>query len=136
MALKCCFDLKNRYPANSPQYRAINLVKISAIYLQQNVLDSAEFYLNSAEKIGQIDSVTLVSPYGNLEIDYTFYKYYLAKGNINEAQKRLEAALQKAQTSKYLPLVLKYTNELHIYLLKQGDSLQSLHTFNTNLRIL
>ena len=125
-ALKCCFDLKNLYPDNSPEYRAINLVQISAIYLQMNLPDSAEFYINAAEKIGQTNPVTLVAPYGNLEIDYTFYKYYLATGNKKEAQKRLEAALQKAQSRKYLPLVLKYTNELHIYLLKKGDSLQSI----------
>lgn len=125
-ALKCCFDLKNLYPDNSPEYRAINLVQISAIYLPMKVPDSAEFYLNAAEKIRQTNPVVLVAPYGNLEIDYTFYMYYLAMGCKKDAQKRLEKALQDAQSCKYLPLVLKYTNELHLFLLNQGDSLQSL----------
>ena len=91
-----------------------------------NILDSTKLYLNAAEKIMGQKPLILVAPYGNPEIDYTFFKYYMLTGNEKGAQKNLEAALLQAQSCRYVPLVLKYTNELHLFLLKKGDSLQAL----------
>lgn len=124
-ALQSCVDLASRYPPSS-EYAAINFVNRAAVYLHQNELDSARFYLAAADRIRQNDRVILVAPFGNLEIDYYYYLYFSAAGDPRHALKCLEAALDDAQSSRYLPLVLKYTNELHTYLLKRGDSIQAL----------
>ena len=125
-ALQSSFGLLNRYPRPSPEYIAINYVNIAAVYLQRHEPDSALFYLKAAEKIRQQEKVIMIAPYGNLEIDYYYYVYFMATGDKMQAYQRLEAALHEAQLSRYIPIVLKYTKELHSFLLKQGDSLQSL----------
>jgi tetratricopeptide (TPR) repeat protein len=114
------------WPGITAQYIAINMVSIAAAHLQMNATDNALICLTSVEKIREKDGLTLLSNHGPLEIDYYFYLYFLATGNHKQALKSLEAALQEAQSSKYLPLIMKYTNELHSYLLQRGDSLQSL----------
>jgi tetratricopeptide (TPR) repeat protein len=110
----------------SPELKAITLVNCAAVHLQLDSKDSALFYLESAERIRQKENLGLFFANGNLEIDYNFYKYYVAIGQDRRAKKSLEAALREAKLSRYLPIVLKYTNELHSYLLKIGDSIQSL----------
>ncbi len=126
-ALQNSRDLANFLPTVGAEYTAINFVNIAAIHLHLNDLDSALYYLKAAENIRQHNGVLMVAPYGNLEIDYYYYLYFIAAGDQQQGLKSLKAALQEAQQSKYLPLVLKYTNELQSYLLKRGDSLQSLH---------
>jgi tetratricopeptide (TPR) repeat protein len=125
-AIKCCNELKNKYPNNSPEYLAIPLVKMAAIFLQQNIPDSVLFYLKSSDKIMQTENVVLVAPFGTFELNYYYYLYFLSIGKVKKGLKRLEAAMEEAQRAKYLPLILKYTNELHSFLLKQGDSLGAL----------
>jgi hypothetical protein len=147
-AFQYCLEFKKQCPDMAPEYRAIRLVKIAAINLHQSALDIAEFYLRAAQKIRQQELVTMVAPYGNLEIDYYYYLYFSEAGDHRHALKSLEEALRQAQLLKYTPLVLKYTNELHSYLLEIGDSLQSLqyliqyhaiqdslNTMNTQARI-
>ncbi len=142
------YYLKGKEYAKSPPYLAINLVNYAAVYLQLDSNDSSRFYLDSAEKIRQKEKLGISFSQGNLEIDYNFYKYYIETGNEKRAEKSLESALQEAQLLKFIPLVLKYTNELHSFLLKRGDSLHalrylvkyhaiqdSLNTENTRTRI-
>jgi tetratricopeptide (TPR) repeat protein len=107
-------------------YVALNLVSIAAVHLQLDSRDSARFYLDWAESLRQKKNLGISFPQGNFEIDYTFYKYYLATGNQKRARQRLEAALQQARLYKTNPLILKYTNELHSFFLKQGDPFQAL----------
>jgi len=90
-------------------------------------LDTARLYFDSAERIRQQKKLKITYPLGNLEIDYYNYRYYLATGDQKLAMKSLLAALQEARKSRVIPLALKYTNELHTYLLLHGDSLQALH---------
>ena len=131
-----------------PLYQALNMVSCAAVYLQMDFKDSALFYLIHAENIRKNEKFGLVNPNGNLEIDYIFYKYFAATGNDKLALHRLEAALLEVQTIQFIPLVLKYSNELHSFLLKLGDSLQalryliqynaiqdSMNTMNTKARI-
>ena|GEM_PF-965652 len=115
-----------KYATASP-LQAINLVNCATVYLQLDSRDSALFCLDSAEKIRQKEKLGIDFPNGYLEIDYTLYKYYISTGDENRPQKSLEAALHEAQSDGGVQLVMKYTNELHSYLLKQGDSLQALH---------
>jgi len=69
-------------------------------------------------------------------------------GNEIHAIQSLEAAMNEAQSARYIPLVLKYTDELHKYFLQRGDSLlalryliqgntlqDSLNVMNTRARI-
>jgi hypothetical protein len=126
LAIKCCKELRNKYPNNSPEYLAIPMVKMAAIFLEQKMADSAIFYLRSSEKIIEGENVVLVAPYGTFELNYYYYLYYLSVGNAANALKRLEAASEDAQRSKHIPLILKYTNELCTFLLTQGDSLRAL----------
>lgn len=125
-ALQCCLSYRKQCPGLAPEYRAIDLVKMAAIHLSGNALDSADFYLRAAEKVRQQEPVTMVAPYGNLELDFYHYKFYSATNDPGKALTSLKKALQQAQLLKYFPLLLKYTNELYLFLLKQGDSLQSL----------
>ena len=130
-----------------PEFKAMNQVMCAAVHLQFNSFDSARIYLDSADKIRKIENLVIAYTDGNLEIDYYFYKYYMAVENENHALQCLETALHEAQSAKYIPLVLKYTNELHLFL-QRGDSLQalryliqyhalqdSLNTMNTRARI-
>ncbi len=109
-----------------PEFPAINLVNYAKVHLQLGSMDSARYYLDSAEKIRKSGNFGINFPAGNLEIDYYFYKYFVETGNNKLALKHLVAALNDAQSSIDIPLVSKYTNELHSFLLKQGDSLQAL----------
>ncbi len=109
-----------------PELQLINLVNCAAVHLRMNSLDSAWLYLDSAEKLRQRDRLGLVFSNGNAEIDYNLYLYYAATRNKSMALQHLEAALKLAKSSRSMPLVLKYTNELHTCMLKTGDSLQAL----------
>jgi tetratricopeptide (TPR) repeat protein len=108
------------------ELKAINLVNCAMVYIQFEKMDSARFYLDSAERIRQKENLGLVFPNGNAEIDYTYYKFFLARHNEKRALHHLESAMQVAQSENYLPLILKYAKELHSFLLKQGDSLRAL----------
>ena len=112
--------------AAMPELRAINMVKCAAVHLKTGALDSAKFYLDQAQKIRQKNKLGLFFSLGLLEIDYNFYKYYIATGKETAALKSLHAALDEAILANYFPLILNYTNELHSYLLHHGDSLQAL----------
>jgi tetratricopeptide (TPR) repeat protein len=125
-ALQSCYSLDRSCSHNAPQYNAINLLNIAAVYLHQNDLDSAKLYLTAAEKINKKEKMGLVYPYGIFELDYYTYLYFVANGEHGHALKCLTNALTIAHSSKYIPLVLKYTSELHSYLLGRGDSLQAL----------
>jgi sensor histidine kinase YesM len=83
-------------------------------------------YLDSASRIRQKEKLGIFYTNGVLELDYTFYKYYAATGNAERALQYLKAAMQEATESHYLPIVLKYSHELHSFFLNQGDSLQAL----------
>jgi tetratricopeptide (TPR) repeat protein len=109
-----------------PNSQAFNLVFSAKAYLLMGRSDSAKICLDKAERIRQKEDLRMLSGLGTLEIDYEFYEYYLETGNKKAAVGYLEAALKEAETYKYIPLKLKYTRELHAFLLKQGDSLRSL----------
>jgi tetratricopeptide (TPR) repeat protein len=106
--------------------QATNLTNIAAVYLQLNTPDSAFYYLTAADKIRTQEKYMIFSGRGKLEIEFNFYKYYLATGDPKKALQCLEKALQEAQAIRNLPFILKYTNELHSFLLKEGDSLSAL----------
>jgi tetratricopeptide (TPR) repeat protein len=126
-AMQYCFDMTIQFPDLSPEYKAINMVNRAAIHLRLNNADSALYYLNAANAIRQQEPLALVQQYGNFEIDFYYYLYFARLGNFRKAVKSLETALHKAKVSAYFPFILKYTDELHQYLLKNGDSL---HSFN------
>ncbi len=120
------YYMKGKEYATTPPYQAINLINCAAVYLRLESKDSARFYLDNAEKIRQKEKLGIFFSQGNLEIDYTYYQYYVAIGNQKIALKYLEATLHEALSAKYIPLVLKYTDELHSFLINNGDSLQAL----------
>ena len=124
-ALQYYYMEKKYWPGVDPQDVAIGMVSIAAVHLQQNGLDSAKIYLSNAEKICQEQKLVMLSNHKPLEIDYYRYMCFATTGEHVRALKSLRAALNEATSSKYLPLVMKYTNELHIYLLKKGDSIQA-----------
>jgi len=109
-----------------PEFKAINLVDCAAVHLQLNSNDSAWVYLDSANKIRNKEKLGIYHTNGTLEIDYNFYKYYIATGNKKRAFQSLESALKEARKSRYIPLILKYSYELHSYLLSKGDSIQAM----------
>jgi len=126
-ALHYYFEGKNSISEHGP-YRsdALSFVSIASVYLLQNLNDSAKFYLDRADIIRHKEKLGVYYPEGPLEIDYNFYKYYISAGDDHLARKSLQAALDEAQSSGYIPLMLKYNNELHSYFLLKGDSLQAL----------
>ena len=105
---------------------------LGSVYIAMGSLDTARLYFDSAERIRQQKKLKITYPLGNLEIDYYNYRYYLATGKQKPALKSLIAALQEARKSRVIPLALKYTNELHAYLLLRGDSLHALHYLMQN----
>jgi hypothetical protein len=120
------YYFKGKKFCNFQVTKLINLLNCAAAHIALNSNDSARFYLDRVEKITKNESWILAQPMGDIEVDYTFYSYYVATGNNRLAAQHLKAALFKARSEKVLPLLLKYTNELHSFLLKQGDSLQAL----------
>ena len=118
--------VKNYWSAIDTAYISLDLVSIAAVYLQLNEPDSANNFLIQARKMQKNKNLTMISSHGPLEIDYHYYLYYKATYNHILALKCLKNALREAQMIKYIPLILKYTNELHFYLLQKGDSLQAL----------
>jgi tetratricopeptide (TPR) repeat protein len=109
-----------------PEFKAINLVSRAAIQLQLSANDSARLFLDSADRIRLKEKLGIYFSIGTLEIDYIFYKYFIAMGNETRAFHHLESALKEARNSRYIPLVLKYSYELQSYLLSNGDSIQAL----------
>jgi len=118
--------LQGRLSCSDSRSKAIHQVSCASVYLMLNLNDSARLYLDSAEKIRQQEKLGIFYTNGKLELDYNFFKYYKAIGNTNRAIRCLEAAQKEAVLSKFLPLVLKYTYELHVCFLAKGDSLRSL----------
>jgi hypothetical protein len=104
--------------------KALNLFDYSRIYFELNSMDSFLLYLDSADMIRHKERLGILTPQGNLEIDYYFYKYYSSIHDDMHAKKSLGFALEEALN--FHPLVLKYTNELHAFYLQKGDSLQAL----------
>jgi len=123
-ALSYYFRGKQGYKASLLQ--AINLLNIAAVHLELGNYDSTLFYLENAEKIQQKEKSVIFFSYNFVDFDYYFFKYYAAIGNGNLALRHLEAALNQVDSSKNIRLLLKYSNEISSFLLKQGDSLQSL----------
>jgi len=109
-----------------PEFKAISLVSYAAVYLKLNLIDSARIYLDSADKFRLRENLGIYYTNGIVEIDYNFYKYYVATGNQKRALQSLKKALQEATSAHYVPIILKYSNELYSYLANRGDSLQAL----------
>jgi tetratricopeptide (TPR) repeat protein len=145
-ALNYFFKGKDHYI--QPHFQASNLVSIANVYLQLGFNDSALIYLEKAEEIRQREKSVIYFASNFDGLDFYYYKYYAATGDKKQALRYLETVLNDAQTARNVELILKYTNELQLYLLKQGDSLQalrylvqyqairdSLNTLNTRARI-
>jgi hypothetical protein len=105
--------------------RAVTLLCCAEAHLDMNSKDSAWYYIVEAEKIRQKEKFGIATNQGNFEMDYTLYKYYSATRNDKLAGICLEKALNEANEENHFALSLKYTNELHSFLLKKGDSLQA-----------
>jgi hypothetical protein len=125
-SLQYYYSEKKYWPGIENQFIALNMVSIANVHLQMNNTDSARIYLAAVEMMAQKEKFSLVSNHGPLELDYCNYLYYTATGHPQKALESLEAALRQSKAAKNLPLILKYTNELHTSLLNKGDSLQSL----------
>jgi len=123
-ALNYYFKEKDHYVI--PHFQASNLVNIASVYLQLGSYDSALIYLDKAEKIRQKEKSGIYFASNFIGLDYGYFKYYAATGNEKHALVCLKSAIQQANLSKDIPILLKYTNELSSYLLQQGDSLQAL----------
>jgi len=106
-ALKYYFQDKSY--CTSPELKAINLVSCAAVFLQLKSNDSARIYLDSADKIRHKHNLGIYFSNGILEVDYIVYKYYDATGNNKRALQSLKNALQEATTSRYVPIILKYS---------------------------
>jgi hypothetical protein len=125
-ALHYYYLLKQYWGKIDSEYIALDLASIAAVHLQLNAPDSAKIYLGKAVKMLQDGIQTFISSHGPVEIDFYYYLYYKASHNNHLALKSLETALKEAKSVSYLPLLLKYTNELHSFLLQKGDSLMAL----------
>jgi sensor histidine kinase YesM len=99
---------------------------LGSVSLASGFIENSRLYFDSAERIRQQKKLRISYPLGNLEIDFYYYRYFLATGNKKLAMKSLLAALHEARKSVVIPLVLKYTSELNAFLLQCGDSLQAL----------
>ena len=128
-ALKYYFIGEKHY--EQPHFKASNFVSIAMVYVQLGDYDSAFIYLEKAEKIRQKEKSGIYFANNFDDIDFYFYKYYAATGDKKLALQYLETSFKVAQTSQNMELLLKYSNELQSYLMKQGDSLQALgYLFN------
>jgi tetratricopeptide (TPR) repeat protein len=120
------FYLKEKDYYVIPHFQASNLVNIALVYLQLGSHDSALIYLDKAEKIRQKEKSGIYFASNFIGLDYGYFKYYAATGNIKFAQECLKSAIQQANLSRDIPVLIKYTNELSLFFLQQGDSLQAL----------
>ena len=142
------YHLNGRKYASGPEYKTMYLINCATIYLQLDSIDRVRSYLDSAELIRQKETLPIAFPKGNIEVDYTFYKYYIAIGDEKSALRHLLAALQEAESNRTIHLVLKYNYEISLFFFKKGDSLlasrymvryhflhDSVNTMNTRARI-
>ncbi|MEI7980300.1 MAG: histidine kinase [Bacteroidota bacterium] len=123
-ALSYYFEGKKCYTHS--YFQASNLVNIASVHLQLGSYDSALFYLESAERIRNNEKSGTYFAINFIDIDFYYYKYYVATGNGKRAFQHLEAGLKEAKFYQDIPQVLTYNRELHSFLLKKGDSLQAL----------
>ena len=126
-ALQCYFEGKKHIMKMEPFFQANNHLRIAAVYLELKSNQLARLYLDSAEKIRLKEKSEIYFANNFLDIDFYFYKYYVATGNDKLALKSLKTSLNQASLSKNIPLILKYSDELQSFLIKKGDSLQALH---------
>ncbi len=108
------------------EFKAINFVSLASVYLKLNIIDSARIYLDSAYNLRLKENLGLYYTNGILEIEYYYYKYYVATGNQELALQSLKRALLEASSSHYIPIILEYSHELYSYYINRGDSLQSI----------
>lgn len=125
-ALQCYFRQMKTIKKMEPFFQANNLMKIASVHLRLGYNDSALFYLERADKIRQKEKSGIYFANNFGDIDFIFYQYYVAIGNNKSALKSLEKSFQNARQSNDIRQLLSCTNELHLFLLKNGDSLQAL----------
>ncbi len=125
-ALQCYLDQKKNISMMHHFHQANNKLKIASAYLHLGAFDSARIYLESADSMRQKDQSNIYFANGLGDIDYGYYEYYNAMGHKKSALRCLESALRNARLSEDATVILKITNELHYFFLKNGDSLQAL----------
>jgi hypothetical protein len=123
-AFSYAFESKNHMTV--PFQNGLFQLSCAAIHLGTNSMDSARVYLEGAEKTRKELKMEIITSHGYFELDYNLYSFYRLSGDNNRAFQRIKAALNAAESSKAVSLVLKYTRELHSFLLIQRDSLQAL----------
>jgi len=83
--------------------------------LSMNQLDEGLNNLNSAKKIAESSHIKIYSAAGAMELEYGFYRYYLAVKKYEEAAKYLVSAFKESEDVKSTELQLKYLRELSLF---------------------
>ncbi|HWD86758.1 MAG TPA: ATP-binding protein [Mucilaginibacter sp.] len=114
--INACLQLIKKRPT---QRLATVFTQKANIYLALGQPEDALPYLEKARRMTDSAGFKTVSSVGYTEIDYDYYRYYLAKGKTDAAEQSLLLALKKSFDEKGIPLQLKYLRELGLFYKKQ-----------------
>ncbi len=104
-------DIKTQTQVSS-QRTATSTALRAAIYLKKGEPDMAFPFLERVRKMADSAALKTVNAFGNMEVDFGYYQYYKANGDLNLAEKYLLKAYQIVVDAKDTPLQLKYLKEL------------------------
>ncbi len=103
-------------------FRANAILQMADIYIIQEQPALALQYLKQASSIQNKNSLSMNGEAGDFELDYTYYKYFSSKGNLEKAESHLLKALDVASESHILKLVNKYQKELYYFYANEDNS--------------
>jgi two-component system NtrC family sensor kinase len=120
-ALTYC-DSAHMYLGRDPNFNChINMIKASC-FLSLNQLPTAFVYLEASRKAADSLDVRIYSITGVFELDFYFYRYYVATKNDKQAEIHLLRALDKANEATQNSLQLSYLNELSLFYDRRNDA--------------
>jgi two-component system NtrC family sensor kinase len=94
------------------QRMATTLAFKADIYLKMGQPSLAFPILERVRAIADSAALKTVNAFGNMEVDFGYYEYYKAEGDLQKAEKYLLNAYKAAVDEKGTPLQLKYLKEL------------------------
>jgi len=104
------------------QRLATTLAFRADIYLKMGQPSRAFPILERVRKMADSAALNTVNAFGNMEVDYGYYEYYKAQGDLQKAEKSLLNAYKASVDEKGLPLQLKYLKELGDFYKAQNNA--------------
>ena len=105
------------------------------IYLKMGQPSLAFPLLEKVKKMADSAALKTVNAFGDMEVDYGYYQYYKAEGDLQKAEKSLLEAYKSVVDEKGLPLQLKYLKELGDFYKAQNKAALSGEYFDRYFKV-